>query len=141
MRCRFLRRSSAKISTRTVTFQAIQNAMRAVFAEATAQVLRRNCKIPISMARNLSFSYRGERPPVQAHNLLTLGGKVNRSVKMRSSSILTAGSWWTRNSSSRSGTLNLTFENYVTWSRPLPKMERQFAKSIRWKEVSAKPFC
>ena len=66
------RRDPRKIST-TVATQAIQNAMRGVFIEATAQVLRRNRKILASMARNLSFSCRGEHPSIQAQNLLTLG--------------------------------------------------------------------
>ena len=65
-------RDCTKFST-AVVFQPIQNAMRAVFTEAIAQIFRRNRKIPASMARDLSFSCRGEYPSMQqAYNLLTL---------------------------------------------------------------------
>lgn len=47
--------------------------MRAVSTEATTRLLRRNLKVSASMARNISFSYRGEHPSVQVHNLLTSG--------------------------------------------------------------------
>ena len=53
----------------------MQNAMRAFFAEATAQFLRRNRKIPTSTTRNIVFTCHGERPLAQAHNLLTFGGQ------------------------------------------------------------------